>query len=375
MIKGDLHLKPKVMLISKRFDCPPLGGRELLCQLNYDCLQDICQKKLVFFELKRQVIQKFNALLGAFNGNIDGLDVGVIAKALQTIQDETVTKVFVDGSNLGAFVAELKRTMPNVEVISFFHNVEARFFLGSLKQRKSLHALAVLMVNYLAERKAVRYSDKIICLSERDSGLLKQIYGRGATHISPMALQDKLPDDYAVNTHPNSERFALFVGGAFYANRAGITWFVRHVVPNIQIKVCVVGKGFENLKHELEREGKVQVVGAVDNLADWYRNAHFVIAPIFDGSGMKTKVAEALMYGKRIVGTPEAFAGYEDIADKVGWRCTTVNEFVDAISLARDGLELGFDPQLRAIFEEKYSMPAAKARLADILECSITEYR
>ena len=38
--------------------------------------------------------------------------------------------------------------------------------------------------------------------------------------------------------------------------------------------------------------------------------AALVIAPIFDGSGMKTKVAEALMHGKHVVGTPEAFSGY-----------------------------------------------------------------
>ena len=56
-----------------------------------------------------------------------------------------------------------------------------------------------------------------------------------------------------------------------------------------------------------------------------------VIAPIFDGSGMKTKVAEALMYGKRIIGTREAFSGYEDIAEEVGWVCNTKEEFVAAL--------------------------------------------
>ena len=40
------------------------------------------------------------------------------------------------------------------------------------------------------------------------------------------------------------------------------------------------------------------VVGEVESLAQWYHDAYFVVAPIFDGSGMKTKVAEALMYGK-----------------------------------------------------------------------------
>ena len=172
---------------------------------------------------------------------------------------------------------------------------------------------------------------------------------------------------------PPQEKFALFVGGVFYANRAGIAWFVEHVVPRIEIKICIVGRGFEDLRQELERDGKVEVVGAVDHLADWYRDAHFVIAPIFDGSGMKTKVAEALMYGKKIVGTPEAFSGYEDIVDRAGWCCATADEFVDAISHAQREVTLGFDPQLRALYEEKYSLPAARERLAKILGCSSTD--
>jgi hypothetical protein len=51
-------------------------------------------------------------------------------------------------------------------------------------------------------------------------------------------------------------------------------------VPRINIKICIVGKGFERYKKELELGGKVEVIGAVDSLAEWYLKAHFVIAPI-----------------------------------------------------------------------------------------------
>lgn len=36
-----------------------------------------------------------------------------------------------------------------------------------------------------------------------------------------------------------------------------------------------------------------------------------MVMPIFSGSGMKVKTAEALMYGKFLIGTKEAFEGYE----------------------------------------------------------------
>jgi glycosyltransferase involved in cell wall biosynthesis len=360
-------INPNVMLITKQIDQIPSGGRELLCKLNHDALQDIYGERFVLFELPRRPLQGISSVLSAFKGHIDGLDESAIASALQIIQRENVGKVFVDGSNLGAFAKFLKKKLPQIEVTTFFHNVEARFFLGSLLQQKTLRALAVLMVNYLAERKSVRYSDKIICMSQRDSCLLQKVYGRPATHVSPMALQDKMPAGFDQYAKPPPEKFALFVGGIFYANRAGIAWFVKHVVPLINIKICIVGRGFEAYRTELEREGKVQVVGAVDQLADWYRDTHFVIAPIFDGSGMKTKVAEALMYGKKIVGTPEAFSGYEGIADRAGWCCATADDFVAAIFCAQKEIKLSFDPELRKLYEDKYSLPAAKARLSQIL--------
>ena len=364
---NNISYKPRVLLITKQIDISPTGGRELLCKLNYEALREIYGERLVLFELPRRPLQGILTILNAFKGHIDGLDGYITASALLIIQREKIDMVFVDGSNLGGFVKAVKVMLPNIAVSTFFHNVEARFFLGLLCEKKNLRTVAVLMVNYLAERKSVKYSDKIICMSQRDSLVLQKVYGRQATHVSPMALRDKMQSDFHHRTKPPLEKFALFVGGVFYANHAGITWFVQHVVPRIDIKICIVGRGFEAYRAELEIEGKVQVVGSVGELADWYLNAHFVIAPIFDGSGMKTKVAEALMYGKKIIGTQEAFTGYEDVINLVGWCCDSADDFVFAISCAQSEVTKAFCPQLRALYEEKYSFPAAVSRLATIL--------
>lgn len=42
----------------------------------------------------------------------------------------------------------------------------------------------------------------------------------------------------------------------------------------------------------------------------YFNNAELYIAPIFDGAGMKVKVAEALSYALPVVGTSHAFEGY-----------------------------------------------------------------
>lgn len=356
-----------ILLLTNEIDKFPGGGRELLCKLNYDILKEIYGDQCTVFELPKSTISGLKGIFNAFRGYIDGLSSETVADALQVIEKSNVEKIFVDGSNLGGFVKIVKTRFPKIKIYTFFHNVETRFFLGSLKQTKTPRALAVLMVNYLAEKKAVLHSDKILCINERDSQLLQQYYGRSATDLYPMSLEDKLPLDQASLAHQVKEKFALFVGGTFYANRVGIFWFVQHVAPHINIKTYIVGRGFEKYRSELEVNENVVVIGEVDSLAQWYHDAYFVVAPIFDGSGMKTKVAEALMYGKKIIGTSEAFTGYEGVTEQAGRVCHSDDEFVRAIESSDEMVSSSFDTELRRIYEENYSFSAAKSRLESII--------
>lgn len=358
----------RVMLVTNKLQPSPKGGRALLCNLNHHALRAIFGAGLHVFELPTTRARGLAGLLNIFRLHIDGLDKPVTDAILRVIQEQACGEVFIDGSNLGALATAIKRRFPHVRVTTFFHNVEARFFLGALRLRKSLRAAGVLWVNYLAERQAVRWSDRRICLSERDSRLLGRLYGKGATHVSAMALVDRMPAELEADRIADDEAFALFVGGTFYANVQGIEWYVKNVAPVADIKVLVVGRGFESLRQGLERPGKLEVVGEVDDVSVWYRRARFVIAPIFDGSGMKTKVAEALMYGKRVVGTPEAFSGYESILPRAGWLCESAGDFANSMAVAKEVCTPGCDPDLRRLYVENYSLPAAERRLRSIME-------
>ena len=357
-----------MLLLKKGLQTNSNGGRQMLCKLNHEALFALLGDKLIVCDLPHAKPKNLHETLLALFGYIDGLTPTRADELIGLIKREELQQVFVDGSNLGGFVSKLKRSLPQVEVITFFHNVEARFFWGAFRSSRTFRALAVFVVNYFAERKAVHFSDKRICLSKRDSNLLRSLYGKDATHIAPIALIDKFSDQVASAEASEIEPFALFVGGNFYANREGINWFVRHVVPRIKIKVYVIGQGMQNIRQELEVPGKVSVIGPVESLGGWYRRASFVIAPIFDGSGMKTKVAEALMFGKSVLGTPEAFIGYEDALPVAGEICHTADEFVAAINRFVERPPCAFDEQLRSIYQRYYSYSVAHQRLKDILE-------
>lgn len=342
----------------------PRGGRALLSALHHDCLRDLLGQALSVERLGSTA----GSPLGAVRGYIDGVTPGVIAAVLVRLRTEEIGTVWLDGSNLGRLAQAIRQAVPAVSVITFCHNVEARFFLGAFRQHPGPKAAGVLIANHAAERLAVRHSDRVVALSARDSAGLRRLYGRGADELLPMAMADTLPPSNDADPERLVDPAAplLFVGGAFYANRAGIAWFARNVAPRIDVATRVVGQGMAAMRAELEGTG-VEVIGAVDHLAQCYREARVAIAPIFAGSGMKTKVAEALMFGKRVIGTPEAFSGYEAIAAQAGWVCRTADDFVAAIKAARALPIKALDPALRALYERDHSPAATRARLATIL--------
>ena len=87
-----------------------------------------------------------------------------------------------------------------------------------------------------------------------------------------------------------------------------------------------------------------------------YYAADVVVMPIFSGSGMKTKTAEALMYGKNILGTKEAFEGY-DMDSNCMYGCQTAEMFIDTFRSMGNNIT-SFNPHSRNLYLEKYSEKA-----------------
>ena len=357
-------MKKRVLYITTyQDDSPVKTGRASLSNTHIKILKNIPEIALSIF-----MLPKAKASLRRLWGYLDGLSGSSIQSVIDTITTQNITTVYIDGSNLGVLVGALKRQFPELVVITFFHNVEAHFFWGAFKKSVSLRSFLVMWANYYAERKSVKCSDSIITLNERDSILLNTVYHREASALLPMIISS----DFNSQDIPHQEsicvdKYCLFVGGAFYANLDGVRWYAKNVAPFVSIKTLVVGKGFERYKEALEENKNIVVVGGVDNLYAYYYYAHFVIAPIFGGAGMKTKVAEALMYGKYVAATSEAMIGYENAVPN-DWRaCNTAEMFVSEINKKVGQVLPATDYKLQCIYQHHFSVSAAEGIMSRIL--------
>lgn len=349
----------KLLYITRDTTGKNTGGRELLSSLHSKLLRSLFGSDFSIFIIPERQDSQITKLIRGICGLIDGLNNGVLRDVTNQIRDRSITTVFIDGSNLGSLAKYLKRVAPNVEIITFYHNIETRFFWGSLCRSFTIKSVIVFFINYLAERLATRYSDRIICLSHRDSELLYRYFQRRASYICPLALKrPDTPNNIDQCLLPETP-YALFVGGSFYANLVGIKWYSKHISPHLPIPLYAIGHGLDKSFNHYQLASNITILGSVDYLDPWYLNSAFVVAPIFDGSGMKTKVAEALMYGKKIVGTPEAFVGYESALPTAGWCCSTTQEFLNACITATAEYSSVSDSKLVSIYQTCFSPDAA----------------
>lgn len=108
-------------------------------------------------------------------------------------------------------------------------------------------------------------------------------------------------------TSASGEPIVLFVGAATACNLESLRWFLDLCWPRIlqdvpSARLHVVGSSGPVLPKPIP--AGVVIIGEVDDLSDEYAKAHIVVAPLVSGSsGVKTKVVEALSYGRALVTT------------------------------------------------------------------------
>lgn len=299
-----------------------------------------------------------------------GYYYGLTPKRVDEIVDlaKKYDAVWIDRSIFGIVAKRLKEAHYQGKIYVHFHNVEKLYFDEAKLPKWLPGRRIVLKCVEKNERWCIEYVDKVIALNERDSRILETLYGRKMDFLLPVALEDKNPKaDLKALT--NKKLKCLSVGAYFAPNNEGILWFVKNVLPKVEVEYKIVGKGMGQLKKdEPELLKDIEVVPDAPSLAPYLEEADVMILPIFAGSGMKVKTCECLMYGKNIFGTNETFEGYEVDYKKVGGLCNTAEEFVEALQDMASNPRPRWNSYSRKVFEEKYSLQAQIIRFKQLIQ-------
>jgi len=281
------------------------------------------------------------------------------------IEDNNYSFIFFDGSLYGTIIKIAKKKY-HKKIVVFFHNVEIDYI--SVRFGKRLIKWPYFFMAKFSEKLAAHYSDLRIAFSKRDSNRIMQIYKTNVDGIVPLTIEDRFELYDTNDDWENQKPKCLFFGPYSKPNYEAAHWFVTNVSEKINAFTIIAGKGFEDKKAELTTNN-VEVIGSVDDLVTLYQNVDCVVLPIFSGAGMKVKTCEALMFGKTIFGTNEAFEGYELDFDKVGGLCNSADEFIDKINYALATKKLKKTNEYsRDVFLKKYSYNASSDIFKKIFE-------
>lgn len=309
-------------------------------------------------------------LRNVIQGNTHVLNNEIIKKVLGIISKEKIDVCFFDNGYFGKLCKAVKKKYPSINIISFNHGILRNPTNQQIGERKTKIKYWPQVFGLLrGERQSSKFSDVNIVINDRDALVFEKHYHKKPELILPVYIENSgaavLRDESVSHTAK-----ILFVGGNFYPNVYGIRWFVREVLPklNCQFELNIVGRGLEFLKDEFKDSQYVNVIGGVEDLSFWYNEANIVIGPIFHGDGMKTKTAEALMFGKTYIGTKEAICGYSELNS---FECDTIDQFVDLIDkMAIEGIKK-YDNNMERIFIDNYSTDSANKKFKELFDLLI----
>lgn len=316
---------------------------------------------------------KFERIKRNIQQNTCFLSNEIISEVCKIISDEQIEFVFLDDSTFGRMATKIKKIYPKVFVVSFFHDVKAQLY-PIWMEKSRVHEKIDMMIGLVNEKENTKAVDKNIVLNLAEDDLLGRYYDTKADYYLPVCVNE--PQEAKNNPYPeNGKKRILFVGTLYTPNINGVCWFYNNVFFKIskEYDLWVVGKGLDSVKWEFQDDIAFHTKGFVESLADYYEYADVVIAPLFDGGGMKIKTAEAISFGKTFVGSSESLHGYyEEIPEiaknHIVFQCDTAEEYLKAFSqISKYGVERK-NKILVQLYNEKYSPVAAFNIVKQILE-------
>lgn len=220
--------------------------------------------------------------------------------------------------------------------------------------------------------------DGVFFFSASDQQRLAKIaHGLPNALILPVAVEidDPIREISVTYIEPESDS-VVFVGGmGSLFNQDAVNYFHDEILPIIRqkipaIKFYVVGQSPPVSIIKLSQMENVIVTGTVEDVKPFIQNACVYIAPIRAGTGLKTKIVEALSFGKAIVSTSMGISGLWEV-DQSAISIADQPEI-----FASEVIRLLRNPQIRKdmeknaldLYHRAYSYTAVKPKTLKIYE-------
>ncbi len=225
--------------------------------------------------------------------------------------------LILDGLNTMVYLKEI-RAMYKGKVYYRAHNIESHLWDTRLKETENPieKYFTKRLVNRLKafEKRVIHEVDGLIAISPIDLDWFKQ-EGVEASFLLPFAFnfKNRQVKQEAVASKPFS---VGFLGALDWEpNIQGVKWFIECVWPIVQrdlpqCQFTIAGRNAVSYFSALQGE-KVAFIGEVEDAMQFILSQKVLINPLFSGSGMRVKQAEAMSLACAVVSTIKGAEGID----------------------------------------------------------------
>ena len=283
------------------------------------------------YELKNKN-NKIKTFIQSLFGYISNATIFDFKKIKNEILNNGIQYIFFDQATHGKLVKKV-RLIKNIQIMEVFvhyHNNEQQYYHDLLQQQGLLY-FSVYIAAKKNQKLSLKYATSNIFITKEDSVSVGTSTGRKI--IIPITLKNNYC--YQPLKNKTESSYALFLGAATYANIEGAKYILKNLAPQCgNIKFVIAGKGMKESLNNEKIPMNVSIFNFIEDLKPLFENAFVFLVPLFSGSGMKVKIAEALMYGKKVIGSPLAWWGYELPSNC--YICKNQAEYIEILNELKD---------------------------------------
>ena len=256
-------------------------------------------------------------------------------KVLDYIKTNAITHVIFDGFYACTFLETVKRNT-KVYTILRAHNVEAEIW--KTRAKNELSKVKHYIFNTLAkktlalEKKVAEQVDQLWTLTQED-----KVYFE---NLLPPAMRSKctlIPVSIPLTTLRVSEnnhfnRFYFLGAMDWNPNIVAVDFILNDIYPLIEkenrsIQITIAGKSMPNEAFEHMQEN-LDIQGEIIDLNTFLSNQGTLLAPIFEGGGIKIKIIESMAHGIPVITTQIGAQGIAESGKKGLFFAETAQEFI-----------------------------------------------
>jgi GT2 family glycosyltransferase/glycosyltransferase involved in cell wall biosynthesis len=290
----------------------------------------------------------------------DYSDAGIRARVRTLLAETAFDVVQVDYAEMAYVVEGLLSGVAAVHVVHEPMASAAWPGQGGMLRPTFERARAINM-----EARLLRQFARVVCMTPTDAATLR----RSGSHHAPVVITNGIDVGRYEPAPPSAAPTLLFMGSYDHdPNVAAAFLAAREVLPRVracipQARLLLAGRDAGKRLAPLHELPGVDILGFVPDLTATVRAAGCFFTPLCAGGGMRSKVLEAMAWGKPLVGTPLAFTGIAgthgqhylvaDDSEALAAACTRV--------LTEDDLRARLGQAARDLVERAHSAAAMTA--------------